>query len=238
MHRRCTCDERFRARHNRPRGLRFRPSPRPARSRRSISNKTNDAALPGARVRAQPAARSPPDTQTIRAPTSGSSSHGETARRCRGKHQSLTFPDTHSVSWGTLRGFPGQGVFWRVGKLEGFKADNGPLEIENHAKVAQEVAAEDPVLLKAGRLVNRFQIEHRGTYFLSRVTANGDFGQQGNLYILSDPGRAKHAHSIWLNEGQGLFESGRPFRQHRHGGARVDNEVERFADAFDHHLAA
>src|SRR6185503_1636917 len=34
------------------------------------------------------------------------------------------------------------------------------------------------------------------------------------------------------------FESGRPFRQHRHGGARVDNKVERFANAFDHHLAA
>src|SRR5947207_6667939 len=105
-------------------------------------------------ARSRPVARSLPDTQTARAPTSEWSGRGETARRCRGRRRS---PKSLNRCWASsivllLR------TARRIGRrladllsafrLQRFKAHHAVRKVKNDPVVPQEVSAENAALEK------------------------------------------------------------------------------------------
>jgi len=107
-----------------------------------------------------------------------------------------------------------------------------------NAKVPKEISAQDATLLKPRRLVDWFEVEHRGVDLFARVRAQDYLWQQRNLYVFGHTGRAENPHSILLNESNRVVELGGPLRKHAHGCAGIDDEIQRLLDSFNCHLAA
>src|SRR5687768_12777835 len=142
------------------------------------------------------------------------------------------FQDTRSVSWGA-RCFLWQGLTGRPRRIDRLEPNDRALKIEDDAKVPEEISAEDTALLEARRLVDWFEIEYRRVDLFASVRAQDYLWQQRNLYVLGNTGRAENAHSILLNEINRTVEFGGTLGKHTHGGAGIDDEIQRLLNSFN-----
>src|SRR5438105_11393343 len=122
--------------------------------------------------------------------------------------------------------------------LEWLETDYAPAEIENHAEVPQEVAAQNAALQKAGGLVHVLEIQNRSIDSAPTVRTDGHAWKRGNLYIIGNSRGAEYFHLFLLNKLLRFFHRGRFFRKHGNRRARVDNEIQGLVNAVDVHFAA
>src|SRR5215207_302298 len=120
----------------------------------------------------------------------------------------------------------------------GVKPHDPAHEVEAHAEVPEDVAADDARLLEPRGLVYRLHVEHGGVDVPARVRAERHARQEHGLYVIREARRAVDAYAARLRELVHPLARGERLRDDGDARARVDDEVDGLLHAFEVDFAA
>src|SRR5205814_7772718 len=108
------------------------------------------------------------------------------------------------------------------------EAHLGAREVNGHAEVAQEVAAENAALLEAAGLVDGLEIENQSAQVVLPEVGDATVAQEEQLDVVGDAGGADDTGALPLYDAVAhlqAFDS--DHRNRRRTGARIEDHVDR-----------